>query len=35
MTPGKRQRHAYIPSRPWAILGRLLPPFPTSMIANF
>ena len=31
----KRHRSAYIPGWPWAILGRLLPLLPTSMIAKF
>ena len=31
----KRHRSAYVPGWPWAILGRLLPLLPTSMIAKF
>jgi NAD(P)-dependent dehydrogenase (short-subunit alcohol dehydrogenase family) len=31
----KRHRSAYVPGWPWAILGRLLPLLPTSMIGKF
>lgn len=31
----KRHRSAYVPGWPWAIIGRLLPFLPTSMIAKF
>lgn len=31
----KRHSSAYVPGWPWAILGRLLPLLPTSMIAKF